>query len=124
MGADLTHPIVPLVLVLLHEAGKAGTHALRDRQWARQPLVPDLPISDVYHLCSGVQWLCVGWICLCAWGVPWGPCWSYWLAAVVGSGIIWPASKALKYPGLTFRGWLRKAFLETWYMQLILWPWR
>jgi|GEM_PF-4777957 len=118
MCADLTHQLVPLMFVLLHEAGKSGTHALRDRQWARRPLIPGLPISDVYHVCSGAQWLIVIWAGLCAWGDPLGPCWRYWAASVVACGVIWPASKALKYPGLTFSTWIRIAFLETWYVQI------
>jgi hypothetical protein len=102
-----------LALVLLHNVGKAGTHALRYAAWARQPLIEGLPISDLYHGLSGSMWLLVAYVCV----VGFGSDWLYWTAAVVGCGIIWPVSKLFKPVGgrtLT----IREALLETWYMQL------
>lgn len=100
-----------LLILALHETGKALTHSLRDVGWAREPLYRDLAISDVYHACSGVQWLAVLFAGWCAWGLSWG----WWLACVLIWGTVWPLSKIPK--GLT----LRQAMRETWYVQL--WTW-
>jgi len=35
-----------VALVVLHEIGKAGTHALRDKDWARTELIPGLALSE------------------------------------------------------------------------------
>lgn len=45
----LASPALVLVLVILHEAGKALTHSARDARWARRPLLPGLAITDLYH---------------------------------------------------------------------------
>jgi len=97
------------LILALHEVGKSLSHSLRHEEWARQPLIAGLPISDVYHACSGVQWLAVLYAGLCAWGLSW----EWWAACAAVWGTIWPLSKIPK--GLT----LKEAINETWYMQLI-----
>jgi hypothetical protein len=97
------------VLALLYNIGKAGAHATRYRPWARQPLVRGLPISDVYHAFSGVQWFFVLPVCYWAWGNDG----AWWALSLVAWGTVWPLSKLLK--GL---GW-REALRECWYLQLL-----
>jgi len=110
------------LLALLYNIGKAGAHATRgigqvqeeSMSWARTPLIEGLPISELYHGLSGVQWLLVLYACSDAWGTSiawWAPSLACW-------GTIWPLSKLLK--GLT----LRQAIFETFYMQFIMFVWR
>jgi len=100
-----------LAIVVLHEVGKAGTHALREAPWARKPLIPGLALSDVYHVCSGAQWPVVLFACWAAWGLDW----RWWAAAVGLWGLIWPLSKLGK--GLSLKEGLR----ETWWWQILSW---
>ena len=107
----MTIEVYTLAALLLHEAGKAGTHALRDQAWARRPLVEGLPITDAYHALSGAQWPAMALLAWCGFGLAWG----WWLAAVAAFGLLWPISKLGK--GLT----LREGLAECWYIQIFQW---
>ena len=106
------------VLAFLYNVGKAGAHATRgigmstseSMSWARTPLVDGLPISDLYHAFSGIQWLLVVAVCIRAWGHD--PIW--WVPAIAAWGTVWPLSKRLK--GLS----MRDAMLEAWYIQIVV----
>ena len=103
--------LLTLAILVVGVAAKALTHALRDVPWARRPAFDGLPISDAYHVCSGLQWPAVF---LCGW-FAWGWDWRWWAAAVAAWGIVWPLSKIPK--GLSLGAALR----ECWYWQIITW---
>lgn len=102
------------VLALLYNVGKSGAHATRYQSWARKPLIEGLPLSDLYHAFSGIQWLLVLAACLHTWGLDL----TWWVPAVLAWGTVWPLSKTLK--GLT----LRQAMHEAWYVQISKSLWR
>lgn len=106
------------VLATLYNVGKAGAHATRGigmptsetMSWARTPMIDGLPLSDLYHAFSGVQWLLVLAVCNRVWGHDW----MWWVPAAIVWGTIWPASKLLK--GLS----IRRAIMEAWYVQIVV----
>ena len=106
----MTEPAIVFLIVVLHELGKAGTHAVRDRPWARRPLVADLALSDLYHVLSGLQWLAVLTLCASSYGTRW----AWWLATIAAWAVLWPASKLLKYDHVTWR----TVWAEAWYAQV------
>ena len=106
--------LLVLLLVTLYGAGKALDHALRDRSWARVPLISGLPLSDLYHACSGSTWLLALWACDVGWGAPWEAGWRWWLAMLGLQAVIWPASKLLKYDDPTWQDVLA----ECWWVQI------
>lgn len=99
-----------LALALLHLVAKGLTHQLKDRDWARTPLIEGLPISDWYHVCSGLMWPVFAWM---AWRV-WGPAWSWYALGLVLGGLLWPLTKWEKAPAIGWRGILA----EAWYVQI------
>ena len=120
-----------LAVLLAHDVGKAGTHALRavtTSSRARRPLLPGLAISDGYHALSGLEWL----VCFAfAWG-RWGapvvfasPWWTdfptfggkaaWWSSWLLASSAVWVVSKRFK--GRTWR----EAVAESWPAQLLAW---
>ncbi len=104
-------PAVVFLAATLYNVGKAGAHATRypppARAWVRKPLIPGLPISDLYHMFSGLEWAAVLPYCWVAWGAG-----GWWILGLLTWGTVWPASKLLK--GL---GW-REALSEAWYVQI------
>ena len=99
-----------LVLALLHLVGKGLTHQMQDREWARTPLIEGLPISDLYHACSGCMWPVIGWM---AWQI-WGADWRWWIVGLVLGGLLWPLTKWEKAQTI---GW-RAVLAEAWWLQI------
>ena len=97
------------LLAAIFHIGKSCSHATRSKEWARVEHIEGLPISDWYHMFSGLSLLAVTWACARTWGddVP------LWICALLLWGTLWPLSKLLK--GLT----LREAIKEAWYTQLV-----
>ena len=115
MAVDWLDPWVVLLMATLYNVGKAGAHATRDRKWARRPLISGLPISDAYHAFSGLEWAAVVPYCWVAWAASW-----MWALAAVIWGAVWPLSKRLKYPTMSWPDIMR----EAWYVQAATLIWR
>lgn len=97
-------------LALCYSLGKGLEHQLKDREWARRPLIEGLEISDAYHIASGISWPIVLFACYREWGTDW----RWWVASLILWGLIWPLTKWEKAKAI---GW-RAVLAEAWYMQI------